>query len=387
MTFRLKKCLPLFENTADGAWAVDADQRIILWNKAAEELLGYPAEEAMGQFCYELLAGRDLGERPLCRNRCAISERARRGRPIHSFNLRVRCSDGQMAWIEVSNIVVPTESTEGGYSALVHLCRLVNEAKTSVPPLRIRLLGPVLVRRADGSPVGGAFRRRAKVRALFAVLALHRGQSVQRHTLLATLWPDMARQAALHNLNTTVYHLRHSLEPDLERGPDSAYIQTRGECYLLVGGRTHWLDVDAFENKLATAGRVESPDRAERLYRRAVALYRGDFLADLDAYRLDCWAERVRYRQRYLDALQGLGDMLLERDQDDEAMAWYRKVLAEDPCREAAARKLMRLALLHGERTQALSQYARLEENLERELDVEPSQETRRLQREARSAG
>jgi DNA-binding SARP family transcriptional activator len=235
--------------------------------------------------------------------------------------------------------------------------------------------------------VGGAFRRRAKVRALFSVLALYRGQTVHRDRLLDTLWPDRARKAALHNLNTTVYHLRHSLEPTLEHGPDSTYIQRRGHLYLLAGGRTHWLDVDEFEKRLAAARRLDNPGRAERLYRQAIALYRGKFLADLDAYQLDFWAERARYRQLYIDALQGLADLLLAQDRGDEAMELYRKVLAEDPCREAAARKLMRLALREGERSKALSQYARLEENLERELDMEPSQETRQLEQEARSEG
>jgi DNA-binding SARP family transcriptional activator len=244
-----------------------------------------------------------------------------------------------------------------------------------------------VVQQADGSPVGGGFRRRAKVRALFTILALHRGQAVRRDILLAGLWPDKARKTALHNLNTTVYHLRHSLEPTLEHGPDSTYVQRRGDLYLLAGGRSHWLDVDAFENKLAAAHRVGNADHSERLYRQAIALYRGEFLADLNAYQLDYWAERARYRQLYLDALQELGDLLAAQDRDDEAKELYRKVLAEDACREMAARKLMRLALRQGERTRALSQYARLEETLERELDVEPSEETRRLQQEARSAG
>ena len=387
MSRRTSEFLQLFRNTGDGAWAVDPDQRIILWNKAAEELLGYAAEEAMGQFCYELLAGRDLASRPVCRARCAISECARRGRPIRSFNLRVQCQDGRMAWIDIIGIVVPDGPVEDGYAAVVHLFRLIDGAGTSIPPLRIRLLGPVVVQQADGSPVRGGFRRRAKVRALFSLLALHRGQAVRRDVLLARLWPDKVRKTALHNLNTAVYYLRQSLEPTLEHGVDSTYIQRRGDLYLLAGGRTHWLDVDTFENKLAAARRMGRSSRSERLYRQAIALYRGDFLADLDAYQLDCWTERARYRQLYLDALQELGDIVLEQNRDDEAVELYRKVLAEDPCREATARKLMRLTLRRGERTQALSQYARLEENLERELDVEPSPETRQLHREARSDG
>jgi PAS domain S-box-containing protein len=380
-----KDILQIFQNTGDGVWAVDADQRIILWNEVAEAWLGYSASEALGRFCYELLAGRDLGGRPVCRARCAICEMARRDRPIRSFNLRVQCGDDQTAWIDVSGIVVPTKAPGVGYGALVHLFRMVEDAGNCIPPLRIRLLGPVVVQQPDGSSVGGGFLRRAKVRALLSLLALYRGQPVHRDVLLAILWPDMEHKAALHNLNTTVYHLRHSLEPALEHGPDSTYIQRRGNLYLLAGGRSHWLDVDAFENKLAAARRVDNPDHSEHLYRQAIALYRGKFLADLDAYQLDCWAERVRYRQLHLDALEGLGDLLLAQDRGDESIELYRKVLAEDPCREAAARKLMRLALRKGERSKVLSQYARLEETLQRELDVEPTEETRQLRQEARS--
>lgn len=114
MTNKTSDFLQLFRDTGDGAWAVDAEQRIILWNEAAEESLGYAAEEALGQFCYELLSRRDLGGRPVCRARCAISECARRGEPISTFNLRMQCRDPQSAWIDVSGILVPERSAEDG---------------------------------------------------------------------------------------------------------------------------------------------------------------------------------------------------------------------------------------------------------------------------------
>jgi DNA-binding SARP family transcriptional activator len=195
----------------------------------------------------------------------------------------------------------------------------------------------------------------------------------------------MDRKSARHNLHTTIYHLRHSLEPTLEHGPDSIYIQRRGDLYLLAGGRTHWLDVEAFEHKLADARHVDGHGRSARLYRQAIALYRGEFLADLDAYQLDCWIDREHYRRLYVDALQGLGDVLLRQDRDDQARALYRQILAEDPCCETATRTLMRMALCEGNRTKALSLYTQLEETLQRTLDVEPSQETRHLRQQARS--
>ena len=47
--------LQIFSQTADGVFAVDEEQRIILWNDAAHDLLGYTADEVMGQPCYELI--------------------------------------------------------------------------------------------------------------------------------------------------------------------------------------------------------------------------------------------------------------------------------------------------------------------------------------------
>src|SRR3972149_6606879 len=49
----------------DGAWAVDAHHRIILWNHAARELLGHSAAESVGQLCFQLVAGQDLDGPPV----------------------------------------------------------------------------------------------------------------------------------------------------------------------------------------------------------------------------------------------------------------------------------------------------------------------------------
>jgi len=48
-----------FADTGSGVWAVDASQRIVFWNRAAEELLGFTADQALGRLCYQLLTGQD----------------------------------------------------------------------------------------------------------------------------------------------------------------------------------------------------------------------------------------------------------------------------------------------------------------------------------------
>jgi PAS domain S-box-containing protein len=374
----------LFNHTGDGVLAVDANQRIIFWNRPAEQLLGYSVEEVRGRNCYELLAGRDLGDKPFCRFRCTICEQARAGQPIHTFNMRVTNNEGQSSWIDVSSIVVPDDSSVNDFEAVIHLFRLIDKNSCAVPPLSIRLLGPVTVQRADGSLVEGAFKQRAKVRALFSLLSLHRRQGIKRDYLLSTLWSDLSRKRGLRNLNTTVYYLRNSLEPGLEQGADSTYIQNHGERYLLLGSQNHWLDVDVFERKLVSARRAARTMKQERLYREAIQLYRADFLADLDADMLDCHTDRERYRLLHLEALQRFAEILLSKKMTDQAVDLFSKILTHDPYNISAVQHLMQLALDRGDRNLALSVYNKFNERLRNEMGIKPSRETQRIAERAR---
>jgi PAS domain S-box-containing protein len=368
--------LELFAHTGDGVWAVDTDHRILFWNRAAEELLGYTAAEAVGRHCYELLAGRDSSGNPCCGTRCSPLERAAQHERVDSFDLRVRNRDNRACLLNVSLIAVPGKDEDAPLLALVHLFRRLAQGSNWPASLRIHLLGPITVERADGSPVGGSGWRRAKVRALLALLALRRGRSVRRDELVEMLWPDLDYSAALHNLNTTVYRLRRSLEPALKRGAESSFVHCEGDSYLLNGGKTHWLDVEAFEAGIAGARREPDSAVATDRYREALALYRGEFLADLEPDIVDCLLERERLCELYLTALEELGALHAQLKQRGEATAVLHRALALDPCREGVVHSLMRLALDHGERGTAIAHYRSLERALWQEYQLLPSQET-----------
>ena len=383
----MDEILRLFAQTGDATWAVDAEQRIAYWNHAAEELLGHPAEAAVGQLCYRLVAGRDLGGKPVCTVGCSVMERVRRAEPVRGFDLLVRRSDGTALRASVS--IIPTSEMRGAHAPVfvVHLIRPAGEPWPQPLPLRIYLLGHVAVQRADDSLVDGSFWRRAKVRALLAFLALHRGHPVHRDTLIKVLWPNLERASALRNLNTTVYNLRLSLEPMLQHCAESSYIQHEGDSYTLNGGPAHWLDVNAFETGIAQARREADSVCAMTLYRAAMTLYQGDLLSGLDAVCAWSWNEQARLRELYLTALEELGT-LCERQQDDkEAGSLYRKALAMDACRETACQRLMRLWLRRGDRAAAVTQYRRLAGALRRELDISPCPETRLIYEEATLSG
>jgi PAS domain S-box-containing protein len=100
-------------NAADGVFAIDQGQRLVLWNGAAERLLGFQAYEVLGRPCHEVIAGRGRTGRITCGPNCPLLSRARGGDSVEGFDILTHTRAGQAIWINVSPIVVrssvPTE--------------------------------------------------------------------------------------------------------------------------------------------------------------------------------------------------------------------------------------------------------------------------------------
>jgi PAS domain S-box-containing protein len=369
--------LSLFAAASDGAFAIDSEQRVTYWNAAAEGILGYSAGEAVGKLCWELLQGCTLAGVTICKAKGSIYISVREGNPVQHFDLCMRHQEGHTILVNVSTIPLldPGEAKPQG---LVHLIRPLQVQEAAPGMLHICLLGQTEVRRADGSLVEGPLWQRAKVRALLAYLALAERHPIEREVLLEILWPEMDHEAALRNLNTTVYNLRHSLEPGLAKGAASRYIFQEGGHYWLGGDGPHWLDTKAFKVGIRRA-RVE-PDakRAIATYEKALAHYRGEYLADLSETGIYSAGEQERYREWYLSALEEVGVLYEQEGRRHEATNVYLKALSAAPWRETACQRLMRLLIRTGKPAEARRHCHRLKVAL-RELDLTPTRETRLL--------
>lgn len=367
--------LDLFARASDGAFAIDSEQRITFWNEAAERILGYRADEMLGQTCWESLEGCSLTGVMICKLKGTIHSAVQRGEGVEHFDICMRHKDGHVVLLNVSTIPLlrPDDSQPGG---LVHLIRPLQMEPAAPGMLYIYLLGEMRVRRPDGSFVEGPLWQRAKVRALMAQLTLAERGTVGRERLLDLLWPELDHDAGLRNLNTTVYNLRRSLEPDLARGADSRYILQDGGQYWLGGEGLHWLDVKAFKVGIRRA-RIE-PDvrRAIRSYEKTLPLYRGDFLGDLTETGVYSAGEQERYRDWYLSALEEVGALYEQEGQQNEAQNSYLKVLSLAPWRETACQRLMRLLIRASRFADARRHCLRLRNALQEELGLTPSRET-----------
>lgn len=71
----------LLRGTSDAAIAITPDGRIRCCNAAAERLLGRTAQEITSLYCSELLVGEGAQAETICRECCAVMERAVVGLP------------------------------------------------------------------------------------------------------------------------------------------------------------------------------------------------------------------------------------------------------------------------------------------------------------------
>jgi PAS domain S-box-containing protein len=365
-----------FGKTGDGAWSVSDSGQIIFWNQSAVALLGYSVEESEGSYCWELLAGRTPQGEPYCAPSCPVRQAIRRGNPVASLDLQLRHRNGEYIAANMSTVPMPEVIDE---SVLVHLLRLRSQLNEKAQPFRVYLLGPLLITRQDGMQVEGPLWNRIKTRALMAYLVMQKGTAVSREQILEMLWPDLEYKAAMHNLNTTVYNLRRSLEPNLEKASQSCYLLYQNGSYRLAEASSYWLDVEAFESGIRLARREEDLETAVKIYKASLALYRGDYLFDLTDTHNWVRDQQFRLQEIYLTALAKLAELYEQLEMVDEAIAVYQQILTVDCCQENSCRKLMSLFTKLGKRSEAIQVCQRLTQCLSDELDILISDKTRAL--------
>ncbi|MGE5276341.1 MAG: LuxR C-terminal-related transcriptional regulator [Acidobacteriota bacterium] len=104
-------------------FATDCAERIILWNKKCEALLGRPARSVLGRRCYEVTGGLDVQGNLYCHQSCPVAFQARekKQQPVRSFPLSVEVPGKGHRRFEVSMFAVP--SYHPALAAVVHVLR------------------------------------------------------------------------------------------------------------------------------------------------------------------------------------------------------------------------------------------------------------------------
>ena len=122
-----KELFVLLERTADAAFVLSDIGEIRYWNKAAERLLGYTAEDVRDKSCHEILQGiGPLGTR-VCHEGCTLMECAGKHTEIPNFDMSVQARSGQRLWINISTLVF--ENSRTSQRLLIHLAHDISDQK------------------------------------------------------------------------------------------------------------------------------------------------------------------------------------------------------------------------------------------------------------------
>jgi PAS domain S-box-containing protein len=151
----MKHVKDMLSRTADGAMLADEHGIVVLWNQAAERLLGFQALEVIGRPCHEVMRGETLSGQPFCSPACAVGRRLGCGGGVRNFDLRTRTKDGRVVWLNVSSLPVPSRKQDRFLFA--HLFRDITK-RMKIAGLAEALYA--LLAAPGGHPVPGMTRQR-----------------------------------------------------------------------------------------------------------------------------------------------------------------------------------------------------------------------------------
>jgi peptide/nickel transport system substrate-binding protein len=217
-----------------------------------------------------------------------------------------------------------------------------------------------------------------KQRALLAILLLSANEPVSRDVLVDRLWGQHPPAGAQHTLEVYVSRLRKTLES----AAGCQVVLTRPGAYLLraTGER---IDVRRFE-RLACEGRralaANAPGRAAADLREALALWRGEPLADI-SHEHFAQPEIARLEELRASATEDRleADIALGRHAD--VVSELGVLVAAHPLRERLYQLLMIALYRCGRQAEALAVYQSARGVLVQELGIEPNPGLQQVER------
>ncbi len=90
----------ILDSIADGVFTVDSEMRITTFNRAAEEITGFSAREAMGRYCHEIFRTR------VCLSACLLKEAQATGEAVVNRELDILDKDSRKIPISISASVL-----------------------------------------------------------------------------------------------------------------------------------------------------------------------------------------------------------------------------------------------------------------------------------------
>lgn len=245
--------------------------------------------------------------------------------------------------------------------------------------LHIRMLGQFSLQYGD-QIICDRDNRSRKAWTLLAYLIVFRDRELPQSELIDLLWADESSDNPSGALKTMFHRLRQMLG-------QLGYVSGQ-EMIVLRHGNYGWnndldftLDADDFE-QACLAGK-NCGDRQQQLehYRRAVALYQGDFLPRCA---MEPWVLSIStyYNLMFLQVVQELIQMLRDEGCLDEVVSLCAHAIEINPYEEFFYSQQIQALVDSGNYQAALAEYEKMKELFFSKFGVTPSDEMKALYRE-----
>jgi DNA-binding SARP family transcriptional activator len=241
--------------------------------------------------------------------------------------------------------------------------------------MRINVLGPLEVR--NGGRV--VMLAGMKQRVFLSSLALSPRTAVPVSVLIDMLWGGAPPSTARAKIHAHVSELRKTLGAGGNGQPPGWPVVTCQGGYQLSDG----IDLDIWEFELNSsqarqACRLGQCREASGLFARAISVWRGPALADVDSDAIQAAASALN--EGRLLAIEGKAEVDLQLGWYDEVVAELAPVAAANPLRERLRCTLMLALYRRGCRNEALAVYRDSHQAISRDLGLPPGPQLRRLQ-------
>ncbi|RBM22258.1 transcriptional regulator [Prauserella sp. PE36] len=251
------------------------------------------------------------------------------------------------------------------------LVELSRRGQPAEQHFRIRVLGPLAVTvngvEVDPGP--------ARQQALLGLLALTPNVPVSRDALIEAAWGERRHGNTVSLVQTSMSRLRQRLVPK-QPGSDRAKVLTasRGRYRLTV--TREQLDLLEFRHRAAEARQARKAGDAARacvLFRKALSLWRGEPLANLETTRVQPLVTALVEEWKTL--VVDYAETATQIGCYDEVLPELRRLVGDDPLHEVATARLMIALAGSGQQAAALNAFDEVRRRLREELGADPGPE------------
>lgn len=205
-------------------------------------------------------------------------------------------------------------------------------------------------------------------RDLFFLFLAH-PEGLTKEEVGLIFWPDSSPAELKLRFKNAIYRMRHAVGSETVLFYDTFYQFNRSIDYEY--------DVQNFISTLAQADKEISMARKKSILTSAIEIYSGLYLPDIN----EVWvvADRQKYLEMYLKAVEDLVGICVENKEYKEGLYYCQQALKHDICNEEIYRMTMEIYAVLGNKAAISKQYDICCQVLKQELNTKPSFQTQKL--------